>query len=253
METKILLRLIKDDISDLQGIANDFNMESLPASDDVELALVRANGLLRQLELLYKLTEKKDRSLITSEPSAKPSIEVQQINHTDQVRFGRFDSGNDHGIMNLPAEVSDEPIVTNKDLPIEKEDKIIEKENVPITIISIEEKTESLVNEIKSEQSEITVESNQMVNDLLIQSKSESGYQITRIDSIWDGIGINDRFLYTRELFENSSTKFETAVNALNQLDTIQEAVNYLKMNFKWHKSETSQKFLVLVKRRFTK
>ena len=101
-------------------------------------------------------------------------------------------------------------------------------------------------------QGDTPVESQIMVNELLAQDKSESGFQIIPISSMWDGIGINDRIQYTRELFGNNSSKFEDAVNALNQLSTIQEVVNYLKLNFKWHKSEASQKFLVLVKRRFT-
>jgi hypothetical protein len=41
-------------------------------------------------------------------------------------------------------------------------------------------------------------------------------------------------------------------ITTLNQLNTIQEAVSYLKLNFIWRKTEASQKFLALVKRRFT-
>ena len=92
-----------------------------------------------------------------------------------------------------------------------------------------------------------------MVNDILSQEKIDSEYQIIPINSIWDGIGINDRFLFIRELFANSSAKFENTVGTLDKLTSIQEAVNYLKLNFKWNKTEASQKFLVLVKRRFTK
>ena len=101
-------------------------------------------------------------------------------------------------------------------------------------------------------QDDVLNESAQMVNELLSQEKSDSGYQIIPIRSIWDGIGINDRVLFVRELFENNSSKFELAVTELNQLATLQEAVNYLKKNFKWHKTDASKKFLVLVKRRFT-
>ena len=115
------------------------------------------------------------------------------------------------------------------------------------------EKPEIIPSEQKSEQSDIVVESEQIVNDLFMQDKSESGYQIIPIKTIRDGIGINDRFLFVRELFGNDASGFEQAVTALDQLTTIQEAVNYLKVNFKWQKSEASQKFLDLVKRRFTK
>jgi hypothetical protein len=104
---------------------------------------------------------------------------------------------------------------------------------------------------IKTEENTLG-ESNKMVNEILSQEKSESGYQIIPIHNIWDGIGINDRILFIRELFGNNSSKFEAAVTTLNQLNTIQEAVSYLKLNFIWRKTEASQKFLALVKRRFT-
>jgi hypothetical protein len=207
METKILLRLIMDDISHLQGIISEFTMESLPPSDEVELALVRANTLLRQLELLHKLTEKNEKTVITADQKPPNLLETITVKNTTV-----------QDITVQPREVSADNTFG-----------------------------------VGETQGETLRESHQMVNDILSQEKSESGYQIIPINRIRDGIGINDRFLFVRELFENNSSKFETAVEAIDQLSTIQDAVNYLKMNFKWHKTEASQKFLVLVKRRFTK
>ena len=71
METKILLRLIKDDILHLQGITDDFSMETLPVADEVELALVRAKALLRQLELLHKSMVKTDHATSIQEVADK--------------------------------------------------------------------------------------------------------------------------------------------------------------------------------------
>ena len=95
-------------------------------------------------------------------------------------------------------------------------------------------------------------ESQQLVNEILVQETSESGYPLIRLQSIRNGIGINDRHQFIRDLFEQDSAKFEATVAALDKLSTIQEAVNYLKLNFKWVKSDASHKFLILVKRRFT-
>ena len=68
MEPKILLKLIRDDISHLQGIVDDFSLESALTSDEVELAIVRTNGLLRQLELLQKLRANSDTPGINRVP-----------------------------------------------------------------------------------------------------------------------------------------------------------------------------------------
>ncbi len=252
METKILLRLIKDDILHLQGITDDFSMETLPVADEVELALVRAKALLRQLELLHKSMVKTDHATSIQEVADKTPDVISQ--DSDPLR---------EMVANM-----DTPTLVNAVIPIE--DAVIPALSVDLEVpnriqTNSSEQEISIENQIiEVEKSdfkqdpglnikEVTLdESSQIANDLFTQEKNESGYQSVPIRSLWDGIGINDRFLFIRELFENDSSKFEQTVNSMNQLTTIQEAVNYLKMNFKWLKSEASQKFLILVKRRFT-
>ncbi len=252
METKILLRLIKDDILHLQGIADEFDTESMPTADEVELALFRANALLRQLELLH-------RSLLKKE--TLPHINIPK----GKIKDGFNDAG--HPVAEqkpLPVGVKpedppvsppEEPIIINPVITKEilnTEEIGISPETPSETAFIQVDRTEENPLSRKTMQDDVLNESAQMVNELLSQEKSDSGYQIIPIRSIWDGIGINDRVLFVRELFENNSSKFELAVTELNQLATLQEAVNYLKKNFKWHKTDASKKFLVLVKRRFT-
>ena len=396
MEAKTLMRLIKDDIAHLEEITGDFLMESLPASDEVELALVRAKALLRELELLYKLALQHENIYAAVKRSEGINIELQEHYHSEQEPFELSASRNiddelgntlihgqqdlllaqivsDHEVNieeennteavsdvlmnNTPAEehftalvepaesvvvehinsideeeVADEdhftalvepsesvdvapvnPIIeeeVDENISIDESDNFeplieIEDEiadlpttdiqsneaityNVEEPIDNLEEVTidkvdaaeESVVTieveaiqdipeqseeilaeefkEVKKTLNETLGESNQgdshlMVNDILSPEKDETEYKIIPINSIWDGIGINDRFLFIRELFANSSAKLENTVTALDKLATIQDAVTYLKMNFKWNKTEASQKFLVLVKRRFTK
>jgi len=396
MEAKTLMRLIKDDIAHLEEITGDFLVESLPASDEVELALVRAKALLRELELLYKLALQHENIYAAVKRSEQTNIELQEHYHYEQEPFELSASRNiddelgntlihgqqdlllaqivsDHEVNieeennteavsdvlmnNTPAEehftalvepaesvvvehinsideeeVADEdhftalvepsesvdvapvnPIIeeeVDENISIDESDNFeplieIEDEiadlpttdiqsneaityNVEEPIDNLEEVTidkvdaaeESVVTieveaiqdipeqseeilaeefkEVKKTLNETLGESNQgdshlMVNDILSPEKDETEYKIIPINSIWDGIGINDRFLFIRELFANSSAKLENTVTALDKLATIQDAVTYLKMNFKWNKTEASQKFLVLVKRRFTK
>ncbi len=253
METKTLLRLIKGDIAHLQGITDEFTMESLPSSDEVELALVRAKALIRQLELLQKLTDTTDQHPIASISADKPNPQVNEFLHNQTEQAESRENEADH--VTPPALINIE-LATVSAIPETSEiheTAVIEKENNPVINELQEELPSEQTNDEKKPQREEIGESQQMVNDILSKDRSESGYQIIPIKNIWDGIGINDRVLFIRELFENNSLKFETAVAAINQLNTIHEAVNYLKMNFKWHKSEASEKFLVLVKRRFTK
>ncbi len=66
-------------------------------------------------------------------------------------------------------------------------------------------------------------------------------------------IGLNDRFLFIRELFNNDAGLFNQAIRQIDQMQTLSEAVNFLNGNFKWKKNEASLKFAQLVKRRFAR
>ena len=90
------------------------------------------------------------------------------------------------------------------------------------------------------------------VNDL-IQEKHKLEYKLSNrpVSSIQAAIGINDRFQYIRELFGGDSDAFVETVRALDEMQNIHEAVDYLRTHFKWKKNETSLKFVNLVKRRF--
>ena len=369
MEAKKLLRLILDDIAHLEGITSEFLSDSLPASDEVELALVRAKALLRELELLHKVASLHESNLTPGKPAIEPNVVVPEHYNIEQEHFELFSGRNindeqptilepvhqdiipyeasqDSGLtvnelentiespdvtsntteaeehysaLVEPAEPIDiapvSPVIEEEEveehhsdlpdpavlddfvpdnsiinedvvidsIPTESEPNVItvdspqetfennEDDNndqqiaiiEPLAVVEsvvipdIEDHKEEILaeefKEVKKTLNETLGESHQMVNDILVHEKEETGFQIIQLNSIWDGIGINDRFLFIRELFANSSAKFENTVNALDKLSTIVDAVNYLKMNFKWNKTEASQKFLVLVKRRFIK
>jgi len=91
------------------------------------------------------------------------------------------------------------------------------------------------------------------VNDLLTDTnKLENRLSNLPVESIQAAIGINDRFQYIRELFEGNSGEFAKTVEQLDGLASLKEAVQYLQLNYKWKKNETSLKFVNLVKRRFS-
>jgi hypothetical protein len=90
------------------------------------------------------------------------------------------------------------------------------------------------------------------VNEMISGSgKMEYKLSDRPVNSIRASIGINDRFLFTRELFEGNPERYTEAVTKLDSLRNLNEAVAYLRENFTWKKNETSLKFIDLVKRRF--
>ncbi len=73
------------------------------------------------------------------------------------------------------------------------------------------------------------------------------------ISSLRAAIGLNDRFLFIREIFSNNTDKYNSIIDQLDKLENQQQAVELLKANITLQKNETSLKFVDLLKRRFSK
>lgn len=92
------------------------------------------------------------------------------------------------------------------------------------------------------------------LNDAMGENKSvESSLGNGPISSLRAAIGLNDRFLFIREIFANNTDKYNMVIDQLDKLETIQQAVEYLKANLSLEKTPTSLKFVELLKRRFSK
>lgn len=92
------------------------------------------------------------------------------------------------------------------------------------------------------------------LNETLGENKSgDSKLANGPITSLKSAIGLNDRFLFIREIFNNNSAKYNEVIDNLDKMTQIQEAVEYLRANLTMQKNEASMKFVELLKRRFTK
>jgi len=92
------------------------------------------------------------------------------------------------------------------------------------------------------------------LNDVMGEKKpEETTLGNGPIPNLRAAIGLNDRFLFIREIFNNNTDKFNTVIDQLDKFETIQQAVDYLRVNLTLEKNDTSLRFVDLLKRRFTK
>lgn len=99
-----------------------------------------------------------------------------------------------------------------------------------------------------------TINKGQTLNDSIGETKvSETKLNTGPISSLKASIGLNDRYQFVREIFGNNTEKYNKVIDHLDKLETIQQAVEYLKSQLTLQKTETSMKFVELLKRRFTK
>ena len=121
MEAKTILRLIKDDITHLEEITGEFTLESLPSPDEVELSLVRARALLRELELLHKFAVLRESGSKMTNPAEESAIPDE--NFSEQEPFELFDGeirNNEQELVIIPDQeelsASEEVVITELDV-----------------------------------------------------------------------------------------------------------------------------------------
>ncbi len=90
------------------------------------------------------------------------------------------------------------------------------------------------------------------LNDLLLEKTSgdKKPYEMA-VTSLAGAIRTNDRYLFCRELFDGNMEELNETIARLDAMPTIQEAASFLRDHYKWKKSETSLRFIELVRRRF--
>jgi hypothetical protein len=92
------------------------------------------------------------------------------------------------------------------------------------------------------------------LNDILVEkSRTDPKFSSLPLNSLSTGIGTNERFLFTRELFDGNMDHFNETLHKLDSMQSIQEAIDFLSVHFTWGKSETSLRFIDLIKRRFVR
>lgn len=120
----------------------------------------------------------------------------------------------------------------NKELPIIKdvinEDQIIEnKKGTELLTVTKDTHTEPIQ---------------------LIGEKTSS----QKLVDIQSAIGINDRFLFTRELFENNIIEYNTAISFVNETDKFESVMNWIKSEKEWDLEDpTVAQFIEITKRKF--
>ena len=67
----------------------------------------------------------------------------------------------------------------------------------------------------------------------------------SRIASLRDGIGLNDKFLMIRDLFDGDSDAYNEAIAALDELETMDDCMIHIIENYAWNPDSEGSKFIM--------
>ena len=67
----------------------------------------------------------------------------------------------------------------------------------------------------------------------------------SRIASLRDGIGLNDKFLMIRDLFDGDGDAYNQAIAALDELETMDDCIIHIIENYEWNPDSEGSKFIM--------
>lgn len=231
--------LIEDQSSDVEEIKSDFILTEETATLDFhtepEIITVdetpQNDNIQNQPEGSPEPVDIVEEE-VTSEPITEPIADA--INEVTEEITEDVVTVIPEEVIHITVEESEQSI----DMP--DTDKLIDK-IIEVTPDSSEKKV--FGEKFKSEPS---------LNDRLASMQNvEPKIKPMPLSNLKAAIGINDKFLFTRELFNNNSSDFEYTVDKIDNMNTFLEVIEFLEQNYKWTKTSTSLKFMNLVKRRF--
>jgi hypothetical protein len=259
MENKKLVKILLKDMAELEELIAEIKANKKFDALEMEFVHTRTKGILQLLQLFgsnnevvsesipvepeisLKKPEKPEKEEVIPEP-----VQDEKADETDDTKKAEQEELHYEKPKPQPVK-SNSPGVTaleeseNKKFDVESESKSDDD--------MLEEEIEKVEAVSRLGDSFLKGKSvNDLIND---QNKLEFKLSNRPVNSIQSAIGINDRFLYIRELFDGDNQKFLEAVKTLDSKHNINEAVEYLRNNYRWKRNETSLKFVNLVKRRF--
>ncbi|MDA3880409.1 MAG: hypothetical protein PF436_08480 [Prolixibacteraceae bacterium] len=284
MDNKIIIQLIKQEVEELRLLVNALDKQDDPHGVLVDVTkskiqtLVKVSGLLHengaqkadsdsdikddvlQKTIIDSIVENNledeqvvPDNILKTEPVAEekepePDQEILVENVEKEVSLLNQESENEP-----PIEKTSNTVPSSGEQPLNSKTEQVATVNEQE---DLEEQKETDTPEVEDKPKHMVL-GERFTKDQSLNEKfttlSESKYKIMGkpVTSVKKSIGLNDRFMFTRELFNNDSEKYNITVEAIDKANNFVEAIEYLEENCKWPKSETSLKFMNLVKRRF--
>lgn len=243
------LLIVKEKINKLNSVVNSL--------DNVNISLIEKDVLLQSVRELYIDLS----SLATSEKSLNTIVEKNIIN-TEKPKIVETVKPVEEPIE-FVEEVIETPIPEEKPKVVEIPKPVVESKPTE-TAIEYEPQEHQQTNLFGTKQKKPVAQTlgeqlgqnKKSLNDQLASQKQTSNVSsrigLKPVSDIKAAIGIGDRFLYIRELFNGNNDIFEETIIHLNSLTSFDDAKSFIEGNFNWNLSdETPIAFVNVVKRKY--
>ena len=192
-------------------------IEAKPAKEPVR----EMNSLFNMDEVRRQPRSKHQRMMSiynNSEPKQEKVVDISKIFNID---------------IDEPAEVA--PVeVKPAEKPVAEPVAKPKPVEVPVAKPIVEEKPQTLADAIPATQT---------LADVIAAPTALADN--TRVRSLRDGIGLNDKFLMIRDLFDGDGDAYEEAINALDAMETLDDCMIHIIENYAWNPDSEGSKFIM--------
>ncbi len=224
MNLELVIETINKDMQDIEKSIKKFeNRSSLPRVE-IDLTLEKVRKLYDSLQ-----------NLIEERPVEKITPPEDKPGNINTFELEENSSDTDKDISETSPVITKEP---DKKPEGELQIKFEEEKNA---------KTEIIADRLQNGQSFMNESLRQQVSSKDLSSRLTS----QPISDIGGAMGLNEKFSFIRELFNNDPDKFTETINTLNRASSFNEAYSYLNDTFNWDMDDSQvQKLLDLTRRK---
>ena len=248
MNKNDLVKNLKKEIQDIYSKINEFENSEQIHLIDIDLALSKVRNLYELLSKLNTTSAYNTDNQIKDFSTKTKQVEKEKalVEEKPQVQ----------------EEVVHKPVELKEEKEVEKETEI-EEAKEPELIIEKPNKPEPKKNENSVNHTDFSPEivadkfhSKKFVHDNISQKNVKKDVstkmQTKPIKDINSAIGLNDKFIFIRELFGGDKDHYHETIQILNNFDTYENAIGFLNENFEWEDDDSNfERLKELVHRKF--
>ena len=207
-------------------------IEEKPAEKPAKKAAREMNSLFNMDEVRRQPRSKHQRmmSIYNSEPKQEKVVDISKI----------FNLDIDEPAEVAPAEVAPvetkpvaKPFVESVAEPVAKPKPV----EIPAAKPIVEEKPQTLADAIPATQT--------LADVITAPTALAEEINNARVRSLRDGIGLNDKFLMIRDLFDGDGEAYDEAINALDAMETFDDCMIHIIENYAWNPDSEGSKFIM--------
>ena len=136
--------------------------------------------------------------------------------------------------QNIEDDVHDTPVATV--VPSKGDEPTFKPVRKVVSVSEVESKPKRLADVLAGS---VTVLGDKMATD------EQPTSVFNRITDIRKAIGLNDKFLMIKDLFDGDAQRYENTIDTLNEFDDLDECMIYIVENFSWNPDSEGAKLLV--------